>query len=255
MLVRPQQTPRRLPTLRSFHEDAERAGVLVQRTLGLRTIEVSRIVGSVGRFSELAPDFRPPPHRRRGAAQDRYNRIKRAMAAGAEMPPIDVYKLGFGYYVLDGHHRLGVAIENGQLEIDAMVTEFLEAADDLAPELFAARRNFELETRLTDVGASLPESYVILRESIERLRLEHGLTDVPIAASRWYRQVFRPMWQAIRARQLASYFPGERTADILARLATWRQVEAPDLDWPEALDAFVRAQGLVGASSTSSRKG
>jgi nucleotide-binding universal stress UspA family protein len=255
LLVRPQGPPQRPRALRSFHEDAERAGVLVQRTLGLRTIEVARIVGSVGRFNELGPDFRPPPNRRRGVDADRFNRIKRAMQAGAEMPPIDVYKIGFGYYVLDGHHRLAVALENGQLEIDAVVTEFVEAADEQAPELFAARRAFERDTALTDVGATLPESYVILRDSIERFRVEQGLNEMPRAASRWYLQIFRPMWQAIRARQLSSYFPGERTADLFARLTAWKQVEAPDLDWPSALDAFVQAQGLVGASSTSSRKG
>jgi len=255
LLVRPQGPPQRQRALRSFHEDAERAGFLVQRPMGMRTIEVARIVGSVGRFNELGPDFRPPPNRRRGADADRFNRIKRAMQAGAEMPPIDVYKLGFGYYVLDGHHRLAVALQNGQLEIDAVVTEFVEAADEQAPELFAARRAFERDTALTDVGATLPESYVILRDSIERFRVEQGLTELPRAASRWYLQIFRPMWQAIRARQLSSYFPGERTADLVARLTAWKQVEAPELDWPSALDEFVKAQGLVGASSTSSRKG
>jgi len=255
MLVRPQGVPKPLRALRSFPQDAERAGVLIQRGLGLRTIETSRIVGSVGRSAELGSDFRPPPSRRRGATAARYDRIKRAMQAGAEMPPIDVYKLGFGYYVLDGHHRLAVALENGQIEIDAMVTEFIEAADEHAPELFAARRNFERDTGLTDVGATLPESYVILRDSIERFRIEQGLDELSRAASRWYLQVFRPMWQAIRARQLASHFPGERTADIVARVTTWRDIDAPHTDWGSALDAFVRAQGLVGASSTSSRKG
>jgi hypothetical protein len=177
------------------------------------------------------------------------------MEDGAEMPPIEVYKLGFGYYVLDGHHRLAVALENGQVEIDAMVTEFVEAADEHAPELFAARRAFERDTGLTDVGAALPESYVILRDSIEQFRIEQGLDELSRAASRWYLQIFRPMWQAIRARQLASHYPGERTADIVARVVGWRQVDAPDLDWSSALDAFIEAQGLVGASSTSSRNG
>jgi nucleotide-binding universal stress UspA family protein len=255
LLVRPQSTPRRARALRNFHEDAERAGVLVQRSLGLRTIEVSRIVGSVGRSDQLGSDFRPPPRRRQGPDADRFNHIKRATQAGAEMPPIDVYKLGFGYYVLDGHHRLAVALENGQLEIDAIVTEFLEAADEQAPELFAARRAFERDTGLTDVGATLPESYVILRDFIDRFRIEQGMTDLPRAASRWYLQLFRPMWEAIRARQLASHFPGLRTADLLARIVTWRQVEAPELDWSSAVDGFVNAQGLAGASSTSSRKG
>ena len=146
-------------------------------------------------------------------------------------------------------------MENGQVEIDAIVTEFVEAADEHAPELFAARRAFERDTGLTDVGAALPESYVILRDSIERFRVEQAMDELSRAASRWYLQIFRPMWQAIRARQLASHYAGERTADIVARVVAWRQVDAPDVDWSSALDAFVEAQGLVGASSTSSRNG
>jgi len=42
---------------------------------------------------------------------------------GEAFPPIDVYKLGFGYYVLDGHHRVAIALENGQLEIEANVVD------------------------------------------------------------------------------------------------------------------------------------
>jgi hypothetical protein len=61
------------------------------------------------------------------------------------------------------------------------------------------------------------------------------------------------MWQAIRARQLGSHFHGERTADIVARVAAWRHSNAPNVEWSGALDAFVKAQGLVGASKTSSR--
>ena len=81
------------------------------------------------------------------------------MEPGIELPPIDVYKLGFGYYVLDGHHRLAAALQNGQVDIEANVTEFLPAADEQAPELFAARRAFEQSTGLTDVGAARPETY------------------------------------------------------------------------------------------------
>src|SRR5205085_7503151 len=136
--------------LRSFQEDADRAGALTQRKLGLRTIETSRIVGSVGRSQELGPDFRPPVRRRRRIDEERFRKITRAIETGAEMPPIDVHKLGFGYYVLDGHHRLAAALQNGQVEIDANVTEFVPAADEQAPELFATRRQFELDTGLTD---------------------------------------------------------------------------------------------------------
>jgi nucleotide-binding universal stress UspA family protein len=242
LLVHPNAQGARRPPLRSFQEDADRAGVLTQRKLGIRTIETSRIVGSVGRSLELGPDFRPAQRKRRRPDEDRFRRIQVAMDEGQEMPSIDVYKLGFGYYVLDGHHRLAAALQNGQVEIDANVIEFLPAADDQAPELFAARRAFEQTTGLTEVGATRPESYATLQHAIEDYRQEQGLSELTLAASRWYATVFRPLWQEIRARELSSYFPGDRTADYIARLAAWRQVAAPHLSWEDALDAFAEAQ-------------
>jgi hypothetical protein len=242
LLVHPNAQGARRPPLRSFQEDADRAGVLTQRKLGIRTIETSRIVGSVGRSLELGPDFRPAQRKRRRPDEDRFRRIQVAMDEGKEMPPIDVYKLGFGYYVLDGHHRLAAALQNGQVEIDANVIEFLPAADDQAPELFAARRAFEQATGLTEVGAARPETYATLQQAIENYRQEQGLSELPLAASRWFAMVFRPLWQEIRARELSSYFPGDRTADYIARLSAWRQGAAPHLSLEDALDAFAEAQ-------------
>ena len=241
--------------LRCFHEDAERAGLLVQRNLGVRTIEVARIVGSVDRCHELGMDFRPPLRRRRKHDEDRFRHLRHAIEAGAPIPAIDVYKLGFGYYVLDGHHRVAVALEEGQLEIDANVVEYVPVADEQAPERFAARRAFERATGLTEVGAARPESYGILLDAIERYRDEQGLDDLQQAARRWFAEIFRPLWQTIRARQLIAAFPGDRTADLIARLAVWREAEAPDLDWLAVLDTFLESQDLTGIVNVSSRNG
>jgi nucleotide-binding universal stress UspA family protein len=255
LLVRPSGDTLERRQLRCFHEDAERAGGLVQRGLGVRTIEVARIIGSVDRCHELGLDFRPPVRRRRKQDEERFTRVKRAVESGASIPAIDVYKLGFGYYVLDGHHRLAVAIAHGQVEIDANVTEYVAVADEQAPERFAARRAFERATGLTEVGAARPETYGVLLDTIERYRDEQGLTDMEVAARRWFVDVFRPLWQTIRAHEIIAAFPGDRSADLIARLATWRQAEAPDLDWLAALDRFVETQGLSEIVNVSSRNG
>ena len=81
------------------------------------------------------------------------------MEAGGEMPPVELYKLGFGYYVLDGHHRVAVAHMLDAADIDAEITEFVPIADPEAARTFAERRAFERSTGLTDVGAAHPESY------------------------------------------------------------------------------------------------
>ena len=68
--------------------------------------------------------------------------------------PIDVYKLGYGYYVVDGHRRVAAHKELGYDDIAANVTEYLPATDTDAQQLFTARRNFERATGLTSVGAA-----------------------------------------------------------------------------------------------------
>jgi hypothetical protein len=227
----------------------------VQRPLGLRTIEVARIVGSVDRCTELGLDFRPPVRRRRKHDDDRFNRVRQAMDESSAMPAIDVYKLGFGYYVLDGHHRVAVAIENDQLEIEANVVEYVPVADEKAPERFAARRAFERATGVTEIGAAQPESYGALLDAIQRYQAEQGLDELPRAARRWFEDVFRPLWRTIRARELTASFPGKRPADLVAELAVWRAAEAPELDWQTALERFVEAQEVGGSAKVNSRNG
>jgi len=256
LLVRPTLDVAAPPPLRSFDDDATRAGPLRRRSLGLRTVEVSRIVGSVGRTRELGPDFRPI--KRRKADEERLARIRKAMEHGMLLPPVELYKLGFGYYVLDGHHRVAAARLLDAVEIDAEVTEFVALADPEAARTFAERRAFERSTGLSDVGAAHPESYERLSAMIEAYRQEQGMANYRDAARRWYGQVYRPLWHRVRERRLTRYFPGDRSADFVARLGAWRAETmengasengptengastngASALSWDEALDRFV----------------
>jgi len=109
--------------LMSFVEAAHRAGPFARRLPRLETVEVAHIVGSVGRANELAADFRPPRHARRKLDEQRLQRVRVALDRGHILPPIEVYRLGAGLYVLDGHHRVAAALLNGQPEIDAYVVD------------------------------------------------------------------------------------------------------------------------------------
>src|SRR5581483_6097056 len=140
LLVRPVLDAAAPRPIRSFADDAARAGPLRRRSLGVRTVEVGRIIGSVGRDRELGADFRPTTRTR--ADQERQDRIMKAMEAGEGLPPVELYKLGFGYYVLDGHHRVAAARQLGVVDIDANVTEFVPMADPEAARTFAERRAF-----------------------------------------------------------------------------------------------------------------
>jgi len=238
LLVRPNVAEaERPPAVRNFAEDAARAGPVAPRSLDVRTVEVARIIGSVGRAGELDNNFRINDRRRE--EDQRFQRVLKAMEDGVSLPPVVLYKLGYGYYVLDGNHRVAAAKRLGQLEIDALVTEFVTLGDPQAQRVFAERRAFERSTGLTRIGASVPDQYPRIEERIRDFAAEHGISDIREAAQRWETDVYRPVARKIRALRLTQQFPGERTADVFVRVAQWRDDHPnPDgmlLDWEDAL--------------------
>jgi hypothetical protein len=114
--------------VRSFKAAAERVGPTTSAPLGLRPVPVARVVGSVGRWRELATDFRPLRWRWDKVDDERYRGIAAALRRGLTLPPIVAYLLDGDYYVLDGHHRVAAARAQGQLFIDAEVTEYRRVA-------------------------------------------------------------------------------------------------------------------------------
>jgi nucleotide-binding universal stress UspA family protein len=203
------------PAVRGFADDATRAGPLVPRQRGSRTVELARIVGTAGDPADLGADFRP--RRRWGRDDQRFQGILTALHEGAVLPPVDLYKLGYGYYILDGHHRVAAALRLRQLWIDAEVTEFLPLGDGEAHRVLAERLRFEQATGLTRVGASRPGTYVRLEELVRAHAAAAGLDDLHEAAGRWYASVFRPAQLRARALGVGQHFPGERSADVLLR--------------------------------------
>jgi len=87
--------------------------------LGRRIVEVEKVVGSVGRWGEFDRSFLPL----RASVAQRWKRIDRALHRGEDLPPVDLYKMGDAYFVLDGHHRVSVARYHGFPTVEAVVTE------------------------------------------------------------------------------------------------------------------------------------
>ena len=103
----------------SYDEVVEALGRVAQRDLGVVTIAIDAIVGTVDRGKEFDRAFRPTSARVRA----RFEQIAGAQRRGTSMPPIDVYRIGALHFVRDGHHRVAVARAQGREEIDARVIE------------------------------------------------------------------------------------------------------------------------------------
>jgi hypothetical protein len=86
---------------------------------GRRTLEVSRIVGSVGKHEQFDQNFMPLSR----ASPEKWKRIDRAFRLGQELPPVSLLELGGDYFVNDGHYRVSVARFHRVEWIDAEVTE------------------------------------------------------------------------------------------------------------------------------------
>jgi hypothetical protein len=86
---------------------------------GMRTVEVEKITGSVGRHRDFDGSFLP----RKLSMSDRWRRVDQAYHRGVELPAVSLYKIGDAYFVRDGNHRVSVARYHGVAAIDAEVVE------------------------------------------------------------------------------------------------------------------------------------
>ena len=104
-----------------FDEVVDALGRVGERDIGITSIAIASIVGTVDRRKEFDREFRPTSSR----ARARFERIAEASRRGVSLPPIDVYRVGELHFVRDGHHRVAVARAQGRDRVDAHVVEVL----------------------------------------------------------------------------------------------------------------------------------
>lgn len=111
-----------LPSIYDRHPDATRAP---RRRLGLRSVPLERIAGTMRHPSQNTADFLPLPRLRGQNWRARWQRITRAMDRLVTLPPVDLVQVGDEYFVADGHNRVAAARRAGGVEIDADVTQLV----------------------------------------------------------------------------------------------------------------------------------
>ncbi len=209
-----------------FDEVIAALGRRRERRIGLQTIPLDAIVGTVDRTREFDRSFRPTSR----AGQSRWKRIAAAVRHGESMPPIDVYKVGDMYFVQDGHHRVSVARQLGLDVIEANVTEIeTEVGADGAVQLrdlplkshqrlFFERVPLPPEAR-SRIQLSSGSWYAGLAEGVEAwgFRLMQGQREfIPReeVARLWFEQEYVPVVEALREAKLVSESATETEAYI-----------------------------------------
>jgi len=107
--------------LYSFGEIDGRFDLDAERYVGIRQVPVRSIVGSMGRYQDFDGDFNPL----RNSSRDRWERVAAAHMQGIMLPPVQLLKVGDGYLVRDGNHRISVARHYDVEFVDAEVIEYV----------------------------------------------------------------------------------------------------------------------------------
>jgi hypothetical protein len=227
-----------------FEEVVDALGFQSEKRLGLQSIALDSIVGTVDRGREFDRDFRPTS----GRSRRRWENIALAERSGKSMPPIDVYRVGELHFVKDGHHRVSVARAQGRDTIDAYVTE---VTTRVGPEreirladlplksherLFFERVPLPQELR-AHIRPSNRSAFACLAEGVEAwgFRLIQA-TGEPLSredvAERWYHEEYEPVVEMLKEAGVCGH--GSET-DAYMAVVTLRYLLLRTHDWDESV--------------------
>jgi hypothetical protein len=242
--------PADVTTVLPFDEVVAALGRTGETALGLVVVKVSTIVGSVDRTRDFDRMFRPTSARVRA----RWQRLAAAQRRGEAMPPIVLYRIGDMHFVVDGHHRVSIAIARHIETIDAYVTEIhtrispdgIHGVSDLA--LKDHRRLFLSRVPLRGKQAEAitvtdPFDYAELAENVEawgfRLSQEVGeFLGRDEVARRWFGEEFLPV---VRMARRAEISPDATDAELYLWLACERYRLVRRHVWDESIIDELRA--------------
>ena len=211
--------------LLSFSEVSEKLQLHQNLYLGLQTVPLENIRGSVGRFDDFNNAFLP----KKDFLKERWQNVEIAMMEG-KTPPVELYQVGEDYFVVDGNHRVSVARQVGMIAIDAYVTQFTAPGDPKASNIDAIFIESERSAFLEKSGRSnaqksqeiiftCPGCYETLSKQIEEYRQgkqkqksqEYTFDQ---AFADWYEEIYAPAVEAIQKNDLVEQFPERTEADL-----------------------------------------
>ena len=214
-------------TLLSYDEVREKLSIGGPIYRGVKTVEIEKIAGSLNRYHEFDRAFLP----KQDNTAVRWQRVNRAFYDDVSLPAVVLYKVGEVYFVVDGHHRVSVAREQGQSYIDAEVRECetkVSITSDLRPEdleILGQKVEFLKRSRLdelcpdADIKLTIPDGFYRMLEHIAVHRYFMGIDwgrDIPEdeAVMHWYEMVYLPIIKIIRQSDVLKNFIDKTEGDL-----------------------------------------
>lgn len=214
-------------TLLSYDDIKEKLHIGGPIYRGVQTVRVDQVAGSLNRYHEFDRVFLPASDK----LADRWQSVNRAFYEDISLPPVVLYKVGQVYFVVDGHHRVSVAREQGQLFIEAEVRECATRVnitpdiklDDL--QILESKVHFLERTSLdrlrpgANIKVTIPDGFERMLEHIAVHRYFMGLDlkrDISEqeAVTDWYDHVYMPIIKVIRDTEILKEFPGKTEGDL-----------------------------------------
>lgn len=214
-------------TLLSYDEVKEKLRIGGPIYRGVKTVEVEKIAGSLNRYHQFDRAFLPLEDQ----IANRWQNVDRAFYQEISLPPVVLYKVGEVYFVVDGHHRVSVAREQGQLYIEAEVRECstkVNITPDLKPEdleilgeeiNFLERSNLDQLRPKSIIKLTIPDGFDRILEHIAvhkyfmGLDWQRDITDEE-AVAHWYDKVYMPIIRIIRRSGVLKEFPEKTESDL-----------------------------------------
>ena len=214
-------------TLLSYDDIKEKLHIGGPIYRGVQTVRVEQIAGSLNRYHEFDRVFLPASDK----LAARWQSVNRAFYQEISLPPVVLYKVGEVYFVVDGHHRVSVAREQGQIFIEAEVRECATRVN-LTPnirledlEILGNKVNFLERTSLdslrpdANIKVTIPDGFDRMLEHIAVHCYFMGLDwkrDISEeeAITHWYDNVYLPVVKVIRETDILKDFPGKTEGDL-----------------------------------------
>jgi hypothetical protein len=214
-------------TLLSYDEVKEKLHIGGPIYRGVKTVPVEKIAGSLNRYHQFDRAFLPLEDR----IADRWQNVDRAFYRDISLPPVVLYKVGEVYFVVDGHHRVSVAREQGQLFIEAEVRE-CSTKVNITPDLkvedleilgekvdFIERTGIDRIRPKANIKLTIPDGFDRMLEHIAVHRyfmgndLQRDINEDE-GVAHWYDTVYEPIVRVIRRSEVLREFPGKTEGDL-----------------------------------------